>query len=370
VEGLPDVRTVNDVVPFTAKASSRITWYCPARIAAAVINATTAMRNTAGIPLSSSQDCPGRAARTFQHQYIAEPGAASPQFFSAILENGESMATGRKIALILGAAAAVLTASSAGRIPFRVYPSLEPYDEVALPPDHAEKTEWVFGRLMFPNHPRARFGWMRGRHRDWRDGYTAWTQDYPRADRTMSLALRRLTRIHVRSVEQPVNPDDGDDIFDYPFLFAGELGDWQLTQPQAARLREFLLRGGFLMLDDFWGTEEWDRFMESMELVLPNRAVTEIEDHDPSFHTVYDLNERFQVPGDWAIRRGTTYRNDGSVGRWRAMRDDRERIMVAMAFNHDLGDGWEWADSPHYPEKYSALAIRVGVNWTIYALTH
>ena len=94
--------------------------------------------------------------------------------------------------------------------PFRVYPSLEPYDDVPMPPDWQEKTEWTFARLMYPQHPNARFGgfsrWRRG-SADWREGGTSWTQDYPRADRHFAQAVRRLTRIHARSVEQPVNLD-------------------------------------------------------------------------------------------------------------------------------------------------------------------
>jgi hypothetical protein len=265
---------------------------------------------------------------------------------------------------------AFLTALYSVERPFRVYLSMEPYDNVPVPPDWQEKTEWVFGRLMYPQHPNARFGRYRFGAGDWREGGTSWTQDYPRADRHFALALRRLTRIHVRSAEQPVNPDDPGDIYNWPFLFAGEMGDWKLTAAQAKTLRDFLLRGGFLMLDDFWGTEEWNRFQESMRLVFPDRPVVEIEDDDQIFHIVYDLNDRYQIPGQWAIRRGTTYRNDGSVDYWRGIYDDRGRLMVAMAFNSDIGDSWEFADDPHYPEKYSALGIRIGVNYVMYALTH
>jgi hypothetical protein len=267
----------------------------------------------------------------------------------------------------------ILVALSAFQLPFRVYPSMEPYDTVPLPPDWQEQTEWVFGRLMYPQHPNARFGrFFRrfGGDMDWREGGTSWTQDYPRADRLFAQALRRLTRIHVRSVEQPVNLDDGDEVYNYPWLCAGEMGDWQLTDAQAKKLREYLLRGGFLMLDDFWGTEEWQRFEESMKRVFPDRPMVEIDSKDPIFHTVYDLDDRYQVPGEWALARGTTYRNDGSIAHWRGIYDDRGRIMVAICFNSDIGDSWEWADDPRYPEEYSALGIRIGVNYVLYAMTH
>jgi hypothetical protein len=148
------------------------------------------------------------------------------------------------------------------------------------------------------------------------------------------------------------------------------MGDWKLTAAQARKLREYLLRGGFLMLDDFWGTSEWDRFQESMQLVFPDRRIIEIESRDAIFHTVYDLDERYQIPGQWALARGTTYRNDGETPHWRGILDDRGRVMVAMSFNSDVGDSWEWADDPMYPEKYSALGIRIGVNYAVYSMTH
>src|SRR5579872_2538648 len=196
---------------------------------------------------------------------------------------------------------------------FRVYRSMEPYDDIQLPPDWQYKTEWIFARLMYPQHPRARFGRYYGwGNFNWLQGGTSWTQDYPRADRHFSLALRRLTRVQVRSVEQPVNLDDGDDVYYWPWLAAGEMDDWKLTDAQAKKLRDYLLRGGFLMLDDFWGPEEWGRFMESMKLVFPDRPVVEIEDKDSIFHTVYDLDDRYQIMGQWALHGRMTYRSDGT----------------------------------------------------------
>jgi hypothetical protein len=277
-----------------------------------------------------------------------------------------------RASLRFGLGLMLIVAAYAFQRPFRVYPSIERYDDIPLPPDYQQKNDWVFARLMYPSHPYGRFSrpFGFGGGRDWREGATSWTQDYPRADRHFAQALRRLTRIDVRSVEQPVNLDDEDDVFNWPWLAAGEMGDWKLTEAQAQKLRDYLLRGGFLMLDDFWGTEEWNRFQESMDAVFPDRPIVEIDDKDPIFHTVYDLSDRYQVPGQWALARGTTYRNDGSAAHWRGIYDDRGRLMVAISFNSDIGDSWEWADDPGYPEKYSALGIRLGVNDAIYSLTH
>jgi hypothetical protein len=258
--------------------------------------------------------------------------------------------------------------------PFRVLLSMERADNVPLPPDYREKTEWVQARLMFPNHPEARFGarFYFGGDLDWRQGGTSWTQDYPRADRHFAQALRRLTRLHARSVEQPNNPEDVDDFFNWPWMVAGELGDWQLTDAQAATIREYLLRGGFIYMDDFWNEDEWGRFLESMRKVFPDRAAVEIPDSDPIFHTVYDLDERYQILGQWSLNnRGWMWqRAAGTTPHWRGIYDDKGRLMVAMTFNNDVGDSWEWADDPRYPAKYSALGLRLGVNFVIYNFTH
>ncbi len=255
---------------------------------------------------------------------------------------------------------------------FRVYTSLEGYDNIPLPEDYKVPGEWVFARLMYPPHPHARFSrpYRFGVGIDWREGGSSWSQDYPRADRHFAQAMRRLTRVNARSVEQPVNLDDDDDVYNWPWLCAGEMGDWKLNDDQVKRLRDYLLRGGFLMLDDFWGTEEWGRFEETMKAIFPDRPIVEIDNADAIFHSVYDLDDRYQIPGQWALARGTTYRNDGYHAYWRGIYDDNNRLMVAMCFNSDVGDSWEWADEPRYDEKYSALGIRIGVNYVVYSMTH
>ena len=127
----------------------------------------------------------------------------------------------RTALLRVGCGLALVGAVCAFQKPFRQYPSMEPYDDIPLPADWQEQTEWVFARLMYPNHPNALFGswgrWGMRNASDWLRGGTSWTQDYPRADRHFAQALRRLTRIHVRSVEQPSNPDDTADFFDEIF---------------------------------------------------------------------------------------------------------------------------------------------------------
>jgi Domain of unknown function (DUF4159) len=273
--------------------------------------------------------------------------------------------------VIWGLSIAVVFVGSllAFQLPFREYPAIE-YNDFPVPVDFQEKTEWAFARLMYPPAPTARFG-FRGRSRaDWSSGFSSWTQDYPRADRHFSEEIRRLTRIHVRSVEQPVNLDDGDDVFNWPWLYAVQAGEWALTDAQAAKLREYLLRGGFFMADDFWGPDQWRVFEASMNRVFPDRPVVDLENDAPIFHTIYDLDDRYQVASMGSVNAGRTFKCNPCEAHWRGIYDDKGRLMVAMTFNSDVGDSWEWADSPQYPEKFASLGIRIGVNYVVYAMTH
>jgi hypothetical protein len=250
--------------------------------------------------------------------------------------------------------------------PFRQFPGVEyRIGAIPMPPDWDEKTEWAFARLMYPPGPLD--GYYPRFQGDWHLGLSLWTQDFPRADRHFAQAVRRLTRLHVRSVEQIVNLDEGD-VYDWPWLYAVQVGEWGLTAEQGKELREYLLRGGFFMADDFHGTAEWGEFEKRIKFAFPDRPIVEIPNDDAIFHTVYDLNDRFQVPGEEHLALG--YKNDGKGAHWRAIYDDKNRILVAASFNSDLGDAWEWADDARYPEKFSELAIRVGVNYIIYAMTH
>jgi hypothetical protein len=225
------------------------------------------------------------------------------------------------------------------------------------------------GRLMFPASPYGMFGRLE-RYRDWSKGGTGWTNDYPRADRHFVQAVRRLTRVHVRSVEQPINLDDGDDVYDWPWIFAVQASPMDLTEPQAKKLREYLLRGGFMMCADTWGDRDWQIFEATMKRVFPERAFVEIPDRDQVFHVLYDLKDRYGIPGEWSLRSGVPYLNGGRVGHWRGLYDDKGRLMMVADFNSDTSDSWEWADEPRYPEKYSAQGIRIGVNYIIYAMSH
>ncbi len=283
----------------------------------------------------------------------------------------KGMLTAGSALLLIGTAVAW---QSAPPSPFREYPARE-YNDFPIPPDYQEKTEWAFARLMYPNAAGGGYGGRRyggyGRFAaNWKEGRTSWTTDYPRADRHLAQALRRLTRVHVRSVEQPVDLDVGDDVYNYPWLYAVEVGHWELTDSQAKKMREYLDRGGFFMCDDFHGTAEWAVFIASMTKVFPDRPIVDIPDGDAIFHSVYDLTHRYQVPGAQYLRSGRTYEFDGYEPHWRGIYDASGRLVVAICNDMDLGDSWEWADDPKYDEKFSSMGFRIAANYLVYSMTH
>lgn len=257
-------------------------------------------------------------------------------------------------------------APAAAQSPWREYPSIERgWNSTTLPPDYLEPGEFVVGRLMFPQYERGPFGSGPG---DWRRGGTAWSVDYPKGDRVFARLLARFTTLDVRTVEQPVNLDDGDDVFYWPFLISGLVGSWNLTDNQARKLREYLLKGGFLLCDSFYGDYEWSGFLKTLQRVFPGRPVVDLPDDHPIFHMVFDLSDKKQIPTWQYLPRG--YRDNGDTPRWRAILDDDGRIMVMITFNNDLGDGWQWADEPSYPQYEANQSIRMGINFAVYALTH
>ena len=149
-----------------------------------------------------------------------------------------------------------------------------------------------------------------------------------------------------------------------------------VSDANAKQLREYLLRGGFLMVDDFHGTNgneginEWHIFTDSMSKVFPDRQIVEIPNNDPIFHTLYDLDERFQVPGAQFFETGRPTSRMVFRPHWRGIYDDNGRIMVAICHNMDLGDAWEHSDEAEYRGKWASLAYRIAMNYFIYDLTH
>lgn len=219
--------------------------------------------------------------------------------------------------------------------------------------------EFHFARLVYQNAIGSRRAMRGGR---------AWSTDYADAEHHLMQGINRLTRVDGRLVDY--NGQGGrlitlqdDRIFDYPWLYAVEVGQWYLSDQEARLLREYLDRGGFLLVDDFWGEDEWSVFVDSMHRVFPDRPIQKLPEQHEILHIHFDLDQRTQIPGRNGQRPGTK-------PHWRAIFDDQGRVVVAINFNMDMGDAWEHADDPWYPLPMTALAYRFAMNYVIYSMTH
>jgi hypothetical protein len=230
------------------------------------------------------------------------------------------------------------------------------YAPVPDQPLSGEPKEWTFARLAYDDNG------YRGRG--------SWTIDYPGAEYHFSQAVERLTRIDVHPDGHVISPSS-DDLFDYPWLYAVEVGGWTFSDEQASRMREHLLRGGFLMVDDFHGEYEWVLFLDGMRTIFPDRPIEDVPAEEAVYALAYEVDPRLQVPGPEYMWSGLTYeRTDGVTPHWRGVRDDDGRWMVMISHNIDYGEGWEQADNPAYPEAFTRQAYEVAINYLVYAMTH
>lgn len=233
----------------------------------------------------------------------------------------------------------------------------EMQDPVEDPPDAYRKGEFALGRLRYRSPLDRRFG-----------GYARWGIDANKGDRLFIGLLTRLTRVDTQPVETIIDVGD-DNIFNLPWLVAISVGDWRISPTEAARLREYFDRGGFLFVDDFHNEREWANFMAGIHAIYPTAEARELTDDEPAFHVLYDLTNRIRVPGANVVH-GSGIERGGITPHWRGIFDDRDRMRIAISFNQDVGDAWEFADAPFYPERLSSEGIRIGVNYAIYGMTH
>src|SRR5258708_5858759 len=240
-------------------------------------------------------------------------------------------------------------------------------------PTFPSRAEFHFIRVEYTDLPQYHRRWGYASRGATGEGW--WMVDWPDADEHFSMGVQRLTRIDTGDPRHFRLTDD--QLFDHPWIYATQTGWWGLTDAETARLREHLLRGGFLVVDDFWGPEQWEMFQETMDRVLPDRPITDIAETDSVMHVLYDIEEKDLtfIPGTRHLRRGpggsvVVQQPYGTAPAWRAIFDDKKRMVVAVNFNTDVGDAWEYADSPEYPEAMTSLAYRYGINYLIYSMTH
>jgi len=229
-------------------------------------------------------------------------------------------------------------------------------DAKAIIQPHEDTTQIVFARLIYN-------GKIPGYYKNW---YT----DYPKADRQLIQGLRRLTNLDIAEHERAVAVTDHE-LFKYPFVYTSEPGQMVFSNQDAAIMREDLQRGGFWVLDDFWGSFEWSNFEAEMKKVLPDSQIKDIPLDHPIFHQMFEVDHLKQVPSlAYLINGGITYEQDGLVPECKGVWDKEGRLVVVINHNTDLGDAYEWMDIPEYPYEFSSYAYRIAVNTIVYALSH
>jgi hypothetical protein len=233
--------------------------------------------------------------------------------------------------------------------------------------------EFHFLRVEYQDDRGGGFGGFRqvsrrGRASGW------WAQDWPDADEHFTKGVQRLTRIDAGNPQHVSLKDEK--LFDYPWIYATQTGYWELSDQETSQLREYLLRGGFIMTDDFWdqnGPQEWQVFAEAMNRVLPGQPNNDIGLDDSVMHVLYDIQQKdlMFIPGSRHLGGdGRVYQPPGTKSAWKAMYDPKNRMVVSVNFDTDIGDAWEFADVPYYPEGMTTLAYHYGINYLMYAITH
>jgi hypothetical protein len=238
-------------------------------------------------------------------------------------------------------------------------------------------------RVARPEDFDGRFHYCRAVYRQARDGAGgSWRTDYPRADINMSIRLSELTRTSVSFDErrQPrhllVNLG-GDELFGCPVVILSAPGAAAIDDREAVRLREYLLKGGFLSTDDFWGTYQWEHWVGELRKALPadEFPIIDVPLTHPVFRTQFAVTEVPQIPNiGFYIRSGgrtSEQGADSAVPHVRAIADRTGRLMVLMTHNTDIGDSWEReGDDPSYFASFGPRGYALGINAFLYGLTH
>jgi len=227
------------------------------------------------------------------------------------------------------------------------------------PPDEDTQAAKVdadfhFIRVQYTDKPEFHRGWGYSSRDGMGTGW--WLVDWPAADNHFTAGIQRLTRIDVGDPRHLRLTDPK--LFDYPWIYATQTAWWDLSNAETAQLREYLLRGGFLVVDDFWGPQDWELFRATMDRVFPGQPIPDIAQSDSVMHVLYDIEDKDRtfIPGSRHLRRGPggtiqVVQPYGTSPAWRTIYDDKNRILVSVNFNTDVGDAWEFADVPYYPNR-------------------
>lgn len=193
-----------------------------------------------------------------------------------------------------------------------------------------------------------------------------WNHDYPFAEINFAKILREITSLDANLGRGSVLRADDPELFNYPWAYLCEVGFWRPTPQEVRALRQYLLKGGFLVVDDFIdlvGDDQWYNFEVQIKRVLPEARLIELDASHPVFHSFFQLDD---LNFDHPILATIDTRYYGIF----EDNDPKKRLMVIANYNNDIGDFWEWSDQDLYPVDLTQKGFQLGVNYVIYGMTH
>ena len=221
----------------------------------------------------------------------------------------------------------------------------------------------------FPYNGRFTFVRLRFTPSYWSRGPYAWgwdlkwNHDYPRGESHFTKILDELTYLDPNRDGGNILAMDDPELFKYPWAYLCEVGFWTLTDAEAESLRAYLQKGGFLVVDDFMESWQWDNFEMQMHKVLPEARFVQLDVSHPIFDSFFHIESlEFEHPNFAEIKPvyyGIFEDNDPA-----------KRLMVVANYNHDIGEYWEWSDTEWIPIELSNEAYKLGVNYVVYGMTH
>ena len=238
------------------------------------------------------------------------------------------------VLLTLGAGA--LTYAQFGGLPFEVF----------VRQNNPPPTELVIARWRFGTNGRI--------------GHTGWTHNYPDAEMHLAQLVGEATDVDVQPASYRIVDLGTPEVFRYPFAYVSEPGEMQLTEQQVINLREFIDRGGFIVVDDFDGPWQWTQFESQMKRAFPERDLFRLTPDHEVFHTFFDIED---------LTIWEPYVSGADPIFYGFLNSHGELAMV-VCFNNDFANFWDWIDERRYPLKPSSDAFRMGINFVIYTMTH
>jgi len=207
-------------------------------------------------------------------------------------------------------------------------------------------TEFIFARLHYAGGLRF--------------GGSGWSHDYPDAEEHLTQIMSEATGLNVKNVSYRIVELGSKEVFDYPFAYISEPGEMDLTEEEAVNLRQYIDRGGFVMIDDFDGPRDLANLRRNLEYVFPDREMVRLSFDHEIFHMYFDI-DRTQVTSPYDV---------GAEAVFYGLPDSRGHTSMIICHNNDIGDFWEWIDQPQYALKPSIEGLRLGINFVLYAMTH